>query len=119
MAGAKALRVGNGLDAATQMGPCISEGQLRTVEHQVRQRAHQRAVLHAGGLALGPVDEHELAPARAACHRPLKSVGHAQCLSGLANDHNCEPGKQRDAGDSAAGQHFEIIVVRFLRCHSS
>src|SRR5512144_111956 len=35
VAGAKALRVGDGLDAKVQVGPCVNQGQLATVEKYV------------------------------------------------------------------------------------
>ena len=40
-------------------------GQLAAIEHQMRKRAHQRAILPARGLALGGVDHDHRAPARA------------------------------------------------------
>jgi aldehyde dehydrogenase (NAD+) len=50
--GAKALRVGNGLDPKTQMGPCISQGQLETVESWVGIGRKEGARLVAGGSRL-------------------------------------------------------------------
>jgi alpha-ketoglutaric semialdehyde dehydrogenase len=46
---AKALRVGNGLDAATQMGPLVSQSQLETVARYVEIGAAEGARLVAGG----------------------------------------------------------------------
>jgi aldehyde dehydrogenase (NAD+) len=48
----KALRVGNGLDPETQMGPCISEGQRETVEKYVEIGRDEGAKLLAGGHRL-------------------------------------------------------------------
>jgi aldehyde dehydrogenase (NAD+) len=56
VAGAKALRVGDGLDPKTQMGPCINAAQLETVERYVGIGKDEGARLLAGGsrLASGP-----------------------------------------------------------------
>jgi alpha-ketoglutaric semialdehyde dehydrogenase len=51
-AGARGLRVGNGLDPKTQMGPCVNEGQLRTVESYVKIGKDEGAKLLAGGSRL-------------------------------------------------------------------
>jgi len=49
---ARKLRVGNGMDAATEIGPMISEQQVRVVESQVEDaRAHGARVL-VGGVRL-------------------------------------------------------------------
>jgi aldehyde dehydrogenase (NAD+) len=45
----KALRVGNGLDPDVDMGPCISEGQRRTVEKYVHIARGEGAKLLTGG----------------------------------------------------------------------
>jgi acyl-CoA reductase-like NAD-dependent aldehyde dehydrogenase len=50
---AKALRVGNGLESGMQMGPCVNEGQLKTVESYVKIGKDQGATLLAGGNRLG------------------------------------------------------------------
>jgi acyl-CoA reductase-like NAD-dependent aldehyde dehydrogenase len=52
VAGAKALRVGNGLDPKTQMGPCINQGQLETVESYVKIGKDEGAKLLCGGARL-------------------------------------------------------------------
>jgi alpha-ketoglutaric semialdehyde dehydrogenase len=49
---AKALRVGNGLEAGVQMGPCVSESQRRTVESYVKIAQDEGAKLLAGGRRL-------------------------------------------------------------------
>ncbi len=53
---ASALRVGNGLDPATQVGPSVSEGQLETVAKYVDIGRSEGATLVTGGrrLASGP-----------------------------------------------------------------
>jgi alpha-ketoglutaric semialdehyde dehydrogenase len=52
----KSLRVGNGLDARTQMGPCISAAQRETVEKYVKIGKEEGAKLLAGGSPLGGGD---------------------------------------------------------------
>src|SRR5262249_58685388 len=42
---AKSLRVGDGLDPTTEMGPCINESQLNTVEEYVRIGLNEGAKL--------------------------------------------------------------------------
>jgi aldehyde dehydrogenase (NAD+) len=49
----KALRVGNGLDPKTQMGPCINAAQRETVEKYVKIGKDEGAKLLAGGSPLG------------------------------------------------------------------
>jgi aldehyde dehydrogenase (NAD+) len=53
VAGARALRVGDGLDPKTQMGPCINASQLDTVERYVAIGKDEGARLAAGGSRLG------------------------------------------------------------------
>jgi len=48
----KALRVGNGLEAKVQMGPCVSESQRGTVESYVEIGKSEGAKLLAGGHRL-------------------------------------------------------------------
>src|SRR4051812_11946631 len=52
VARAKALRVGNGLDPATQMGPSVSAGQLETVMEYVDIGRKEGASLACGGHRL-------------------------------------------------------------------
>jgi len=52
VARAKALKVGNGLDATTDMGPCINEQQLKTVVSYVEIGKNEGATLAAGGHRL-------------------------------------------------------------------
>ena len=52
VARAKALKVGDGLDPSTQMGPVVSRGQLETVMQYVEIGQNEGAVLAAGGHAL-------------------------------------------------------------------
>jgi aldehyde dehydrogenase (NAD+) len=49
---ARMLRVGNGLDPATEMGPLVSEGQRRTVMRYVEIGLNEGATLTCGGHAL-------------------------------------------------------------------
>jgi aldehyde dehydrogenase (NAD+) len=52
MSRTRALRVGNGLDPETQVGPVVSEAQLETVEKYVEIGASEGARLACGGHAL-------------------------------------------------------------------
>jgi acyl-CoA reductase-like NAD-dependent aldehyde dehydrogenase len=52
VARAKALRVGNGLDPATEMGPCINEAQLEKVMEYVEIGRKEGARLATGGERL-------------------------------------------------------------------
>ena len=65
VARAKALRVGNGLDPATQMGPSVSRGQLETVVKYVAIGRQEGARLACGGHALA-----HAAHARGFFHEP-------------------------------------------------
>jgi len=49
---AKALKVGNGLNPETEMGPCINESQLFTVEKYVQLGKQEGARLMCGGHRL-------------------------------------------------------------------
>ena len=50
---AKKIKVGNGLDETTEMGPCVSAGQLQTVHEYVEiARSHDKAKLLCGGNIL-------------------------------------------------------------------
>ena len=53
VARAKALTVGSGLDPKVQMGPCVNQGQLETVEKYVKIGKEDGARLLAGGSRLG------------------------------------------------------------------
>jgi aldehyde dehydrogenase (NAD+) len=53
VARARALRVGDGLDPAVEMGPCVNEAQLKTVESYVAIGKGEGATLLAGGSRLG------------------------------------------------------------------
>lgn len=52
VARAKVLRVGNGLDAATEMGPCINQAQLEKVMEYVEIGKNEGAHLATGGHRL-------------------------------------------------------------------
>ncbi len=52
VARAKALKVGDGLDPSTQMGPCVNEQQLKTVMKYVEIGKNEGAKLAAGGHRL-------------------------------------------------------------------
>jgi acyl-CoA reductase-like NAD-dependent aldehyde dehydrogenase len=49
------IKVGDGLDPATTMGPLVSEGQLRSVDRYVQDGVQSGSVLLAGGK---PIAEH-------------------------------------------------------------
>jgi alpha-ketoglutaric semialdehyde dehydrogenase len=65
VAGARGLRVGDGLDPRTQMGPCVNASQLETVERYVKIGRDEGARLLAGGARLSS-GEH----ARGHFHEP-------------------------------------------------
>jgi acyl-CoA reductase-like NAD-dependent aldehyde dehydrogenase len=46
------IRVGNGLDPQTTMGPLVSQGQMETVAGYVRKGLEDRATLVVGGRPL-------------------------------------------------------------------
>jgi acyl-CoA reductase-like NAD-dependent aldehyde dehydrogenase len=52
VARAKALKVGDGLDPTTEMGPCVNESQLNTVMEYVEIGKREGAKLAAGGNRL-------------------------------------------------------------------
>jgi len=52
VARAKSLKVGDGLDPTTEMGPCVSESQLHTVMEYVEIGKNEGAKLVAGGRRL-------------------------------------------------------------------
>jgi aldehyde dehydrogenase (NAD+) len=52
VARAKALKVGDGLDPTTEMGPCVSQSQLNTVIEYVEIGKNEGAKLSAGGHRL-------------------------------------------------------------------
>jgi len=56
------LRVGNGMDPRTDIGPMIHERQLRMVESQVEEAKAQGARALAGGTRLGELGPHFYAP---------------------------------------------------------
>jgi alpha-ketoglutaric semialdehyde dehydrogenase len=95
VAGAKGLRVGNGLDSGVHMGPCINEGQLRTVESYVEIGRGEGAKLLAGG--------HRLASGEHA-----KGFFHEPTIFG-----ECSP-KMRVAREEIFGPVVSVIPVRSL-----
>ncbi len=95
VAGAKGLRVGNGLDPKTQMGPCINAGQLETVERYVKVGRDEGARLLCGGHRL-TAGEH----ARGHFHEPT-----------IFGD--CQP-EMRVAREEIFGPVVSVIPVRSL-----
>jgi acyl-CoA reductase-like NAD-dependent aldehyde dehydrogenase len=59
---ARQLRIGNGLDAETDIGPMIHERQLRMVEAQVQEAKAQGAQVLAGGSRLPDLGTNFYAP---------------------------------------------------------
>jgi aldehyde dehydrogenase (NAD+) len=93
--GAKALRVGNGLDAKVQVGPCVNQGQLETVEKYVKIGQQDGAKLLCGGHRLSS-GEH----ARGFFHEPT-----------IFGD--CSP-KMRVAREEIFGPVVSVIPVNSL-----
>ena len=95
VAGAKGLRVGNGLDPKTQMGPCVNASQLETVEKYVGIGRADGARLAAGGhrLATG-------AHAKGFFHEPTIFA-------------DCAPG-MRVAREEIFGPVVSVLPVRSL-----
>jgi aldehyde dehydrogenase (NAD+) len=91
----RALKVGNGLDASVQMGPCINEGQLQTVESYVTIGKEEGATLLCGGRRLA-AGEH----ARGFFHEPT-----------VFSD--CSPG-MRIAREEIFGPVLSVIPVGSL-----
>jgi aldehyde dehydrogenase (NAD+) len=94
-AGAKALRVGNGLEPRTQVGPCVNASQLETVERYVGIGKGEGARLVAGGSRLGG-GEH----ARGYFHEPTVFA-------------DCSP-KMRVAHEEIFGPVVSVIPVKSL-----
>jgi alpha-ketoglutaric semialdehyde dehydrogenase len=94
-AGAKGLRVGNGLDPETQMGPCVNASQLETVESYVKTGKGEGAKLVAGGSRLsgGP-------HAHGYFHEPTIFA-------------DCSP-KMRVAHEEIFGPVVSVLLVRSL-----
>ncbi len=59
---ARKLRIGNGMDAATEIGPMIHERQVRVVEAQVEDAKERGARLLAGGMRLRELGSTFFAP---------------------------------------------------------
>ncbi|HVR69753.1 MAG TPA: aldehyde dehydrogenase family protein [Vicinamibacteria bacterium] len=93
---ARALEVGNGyVDPAVDMGPCVNESQLQTVEKYVRIGRDEGATLVAGGRRLdqGPL-------ARGYFHEPT-----------IFGD--CDPG-MRIAREEIFGPVVSVVPIRSL-----
>ena len=78
VARAKALRVGDGLDPATQMGPSVSRGQLETVMKYVEIGTQEGARLACGGHAL---DERRATPTGSSTSRRSSPTWRRRCAS--------------------------------------
>jgi acyl-CoA reductase-like NAD-dependent aldehyde dehydrogenase len=95
VAGARGLRVGNGLDPKTHMGPCINEAQLHTVESYVKIGREEGAKLLTGGHRLSS-GEH------------AKGFFHEPTIFG-----ECDP-KMRVAREEIFGPVVSIVPVGSL-----
>jgi alpha-ketoglutaric semialdehyde dehydrogenase len=95
VAGARSLRVGNGLDPRTHMGPCINESQLRTVESYVKVGGEEGAKVLTGGHRLSS-GEH------------AKGFFHEPTIFG-----DCDP-KMRVAREEIFGPVVSLIPVGSL-----
>jgi len=94
-AGAKGLRVGNGLEPKTQVGPCVNTSQLETVERYVKIGKDEGARLAAGGSRLAGSDH-----ARGYFHEPTVFA-------------DCSP-KMRVAHEEIFGPVVSVIPVKSL-----
>jgi acyl-CoA reductase-like NAD-dependent aldehyde dehydrogenase len=94
-AGAKGLRVGNGLEPKTQVGPCVNTSQLETVERYVKIGKDEGARLAAGGSRLASGDH-----ARGYFHEPTIFA-------------DCSP-KMRVAYEEIFGPVVSVIPVKSL-----
>ena len=94
-AGAKGLRVGNGLEPKTQVGPCVNTSQLETVERYVKIGKDEGARLAAGGSRLAGGDH-----ARGYFHEPTVFA-------------DCSP-KMRVAHEEIFGPVVSVIPVKSL-----
>src|SRR5579859_4438620 len=72
------LKVGNGMDDDTDIGPMIHQQQLRTVEAQVKEALAQGAKLLTGGKRLPEIGENFYAPTVLADVRPEMSIMHEE-----------------------------------------
>jgi acyl-CoA reductase-like NAD-dependent aldehyde dehydrogenase len=112
VAGAKALRVGNGLEPRTQMGPCINTGQLETVERYVKIGQQEGARLLCGGhrLASGAhAKGHFHEPTVFGDCQPAMRVAHEEIFGPVVSvipvrslEHAIEVGNSVDYGLSAS-----------------
>jgi acyl-CoA reductase-like NAD-dependent aldehyde dehydrogenase len=93
--GAKGLRVGNGLEPKTQVGPCVNAAQLETVESYVKIGREEGAKLVAGGSRLSSG-----ALARGYFHEPTIFA-------------DCSP-KMRVAHEEIFGPVVSVIPVKSL-----
>src|SRR6266581_3779067 len=91
----KSLRVGNGLDASSEMGPCINEAQLKTVMSYVEIGKNENAKLLTGGNRL---DAGDLS----------KGWFHAPTVFG-----DCSP-KMRIAQEEIFGPVVSVIPINSL-----
>ena len=89
VARAKALKVGDGLDPTTDMGPCINEQQLKTVMNYVEIGVDEDAKLATGGHRL---EQGEYA---------RRLVPRADCVCGLRSCDAHLPGGNFRAGGRA------------------
>ena len=94
-AGAKGLRVGNGLEPKSQVGPCVNTSQLETVERYVQIGKDEGARLVAGGSRLGKGDH-----ARGYFHEPTVFA-------------DCSP-RMRVAYEEIFGPVVSVIPVKSL-----
>ena len=75
---AKALRVGDGLDATTEMGPCINEQQLKTVMRYVEDRRRRGREARYRRPSSG---RRRYAPTAGSTSRQFSSIAIRRCAS--------------------------------------
>ena len=104
----KQLRVGNGMDSNTDVGPMIRERQLQIVESHVEDAKARGARVLAGGTRLPDLGANFYAPTRAGRCDPRHAHHARRNLRPGAADH----GVRQRRRSRAAGQRFRIRIGR-------
>jgi acyl-CoA reductase-like NAD-dependent aldehyde dehydrogenase len=68
------LRIGDGLDEKTDMGPLASENQLKKIQNFILKAVHEGAVIETGGIAIPGKTGFFFEPTIISSKSPLKSL---------------------------------------------